>query len=1426
MPFRQFDLLKFNNFSFYNSSNFVNNSENFFDSLFYNSKLLDGSGRYTKPRGLLTTLNQIFTYREFEKYRKEHHRQRFRGVTPYWIQNSLKNRFNFKGFYSSPEARYEELLKRRYFSTGVYSAFDEEYFDKIAKRGRLSSLNYLADKRILEFVLKDNAKSNAQLKEENFFPKINHAWDLNKDISFFKNQINFVTDFSKSFSEKKSRKAEEITQDRDEYNFVKLGDKESKSEPKNPNIAIDLLLRDLNINSKYSFVKNQVDLSDPGLNDVERTKFKKVEKKNQKKLIEQATAVAGIEASEVLKFFRPRRFSESFEDEKFKSRKKLKELIMEEAEEAIEMDEIKMEEQQDKKERKKEEEKEALNSHNVATRPSTNKFGKRHQIRHKLSPSNYGSVTKKQILMMGGSLPKQSLENSVLKIDSKGSGSYNFEEAKKRLNHLAKFTTEMPMSPLLKFINSPGYKGDFLINKRFPYHFSKMFPGSSDYFLYNIEKTAAIDKGYRRDSLRHGWKKGFVTSQGLHQKGVRKFFSSPSNISNEMENLRLIQPRFYKSRSKKRFMGSLNSSVGSSYGVNHKASYKASNLIKDFEHQKTFKKALKDGGLFLKKKKALVKSLRDGTRTPKWYMPNSVRRFIRPYNKVLMHMPYLYSKWFTQNPRLSFSVNMDLLSVFASNNYDEFHYICVQSLFLLKRKIMYNVVNLKLVPKKYKILYFAQISNFETNSTKVSENFLSSVRFIFLKTLLVYFISLSRFLKELSFFDLLDTLYSYYIFYLDILFTNKFFYFRLLVNPAVSKFRHDSLISSDVLFENFFYYDYAAKRVLSQIATSNSTIGGWNNPLGISGQYIPGLNFYMKQSSFNFNYQYPDFFSGRAFSPESLILNNLFRQNNKIFGNELFFGEFPVSSNYRPSWHFLPYRIFSPISPFVEYELLQNSLFSKPVKQTRWRLPLNSLRRVYDVYPNHLHAFFSIFVPETNVIVGHDATLPIKLKSFHYMLRKDPLHRRKLERYLSQNSNQLFKHLELFPAALRLKQLHVLTNLNKLVNFTPLVNRRRLSIRLRLWSPIRFNFYYFFNWKTFLHKFSANDLVGFRAYKLNPFFDLYQGQVPLTLKQKALQHLVVSQLPHLELDSRRRVPTKIGLKEFSLLIYHFFNYVNQNFKDKGYSVSERKISRYVNRKLYPYMPNFVYSYNLQKRVKDQNPKTKLLKFFALRKKYFAGHSLGYLILNSHENKDKRMLLSSLWGSLIEKKNKKEEDIFKEMDENFSFMLNSLEKNKKDKGELQEGTLLSFMSSPWKGKKKEKASTWFSSLVKLRKEKEREMRKGKNLTWLPFLWTMLTGKNELDLFVLDSWKEKNVPRKIGFDFSTGFFIRRHNAQRKVVRSKFIYKILKIQDSIVPTLEGPARTLTMLDRWFFRSALFPLITERVILIKITGILNGYQ
>ncbi len=94
------------------ASNYVLDFDNFIANLEFNAKSIDGSGRHNRPKGVSQSLDKIFTYREYEKYRKEHHRQRFRGISPHWIQTSFKNRASFKRYYQSPDFVKSRVTKR------------------------------------------------------------------------------------------------------------------------------------------------------------------------------------------------------------------------------------------------------------------------------------------------------------------------------------------------------------------------------------------------------------------------------------------------------------------------------------------------------------------------------------------------------------------------------------------------------------------------------------------------------------------------------------------------------------------------------------------------------------------------------------------------------------------------------------------------------------------------------------------------------------------------------------------------------------------------------------------------------------------------------------------------------------------------------------------------------------------------------------------------------------------------------------------------------------------------------------------------------------------------------------------------------------------------------------------------------------------
>ncbi len=69
-----------------------------------------------------------------------------------------------------------------------------------------------------------------------------------------------------------------------------------------------------------------------------------------------------------------------------------------------------------------------------------------------------------------------------------------------------------------------------------------------------------------------------------------------------------------------------------------------------------------------------------------------------------------------------------------------------------------------------------------------------------------------------------------------------------------------------------------------------------------------------------------------------------------------------------------------------------------------------------------------------------------------------------------------------------------------LVQNQPVTKLGVLGEMNRVVDTFRNNGYYKFNWHTFLHRFSSDDLVGYRRYKLSPYFDLYQGTISLSLK--------------------------------------------------------------------------------------------------------------------------------------------------------------------------------------------------------------------------------------------------------------------------------------------------------------------------------------
>lgn len=1067
-----------------NNDYFVENLELFSENLFHHSNSIDGSGRHNRPKNSAQTLDKIFTYREYEKYRHEHHRQRFRGITPHWVQNTFKNRSNFRHFYKSPDKRKRimtRILLNRMFQyvKRSRSRFSPKRLNRISFYNFLNDQKFfqgLSSKNRLDYSTNNNIRNSVNLVDTSGATN-NVAINFNKS-SLYHNKSMSPSKFIKSYSSIRSKR--------------------------------DSLFTALKFNVRAG---NIPELS--GLKREERY-FK------HKGLLKKHSHTNFFFAKNV-KYNEQKVFDNRLTYPFWYGNKK--------------------------------------------------KFNK--YSRNKSSP-----------LFFNSELLNKKYLSKVFHINNYAN--FNFLDRETPRNLRLQTPTGFYKNGG-NFINTKNYSPS---NQLFvsPRSYSLKVKGGSffsgDQYVKDLAENR-FDTKIDYPPARHSIKEAMIEP-----------------------NYR-TSPRYLRTlRGRKRIAHFLNSNtIGGLHSRRVRNPYMNPNLIAS---------------------ESIKRRRRKFKRKNSYKYPINIKRFIRPFSKVIMSIPYLYSKWFTQNPRLSTAVDNEMLRVFSNNNYDELNYIFVQSLLLLKRKIMFNVINIKLISYKHKILYFTTFNNAydseHNQKNSLYEEFYSSINIIgqYVKTIFKYLQSGDFFIYL---YRLRHSISSFF-------FENEFFFVRLLHNPLVHRFRHDSSVSSDFSFFQDFYYQQTSKRLLAQISFSSHSLGGWNNPLGLDGQYSPGLNFYSKGSvGFNFNYQQDDLFSGRFFAPEILLDNNLIRQNKDSLDRNYFFNEFYLNPNYKKSWHFLAFRVSSPISPFMEYERPHFLIFQKNIKSKVLRMPLNSLRRVRDIYPNYLKSFFSTLSLDNTKSTTHDITLPLKMKLLNFHLKvNDAFYRRNLVNFF--NKEQLMpEYVKKFSKTLRYKQFKVLSEFHNRMNLATLVNKRRFSLRKRIWSPFRYNFYYKFNWRTFLHKYSISDPIGFRQYKLSPFFDLSNGYIPKSLKIRALQHLIVSQIPRFEIDSRRRLPLNTSQKEFSLLFFSYFNYVGKNFSDTGYQEIGNKIFKYVNRKAYP----FLTSYFIEGNRKHSS------KFWNLYDTFFKGKSKNYIFKNTTTKSSLKLpKYNSIGTSLISQDlNKKE-----------------------------------------------------------------------------------------------------------------------------------------------------------------------------------------
>lgn len=1047
---------------------FTDGFDVFSTNLFANVISIDGSGRHNRPRSAAQTLNNIFTYREYEKYRKEHHRQRFRSISPYWLQNSFRNRAHYTYGYRSPENK-----KRRQMHTALVTMLKrvarmDRYKIHPAHTSRISYFGSLNPEGVTSVLMNSQRDAVGRLTNDHDNSAINFIDAVDgiqtSDVNFHKDRFMRA---ARSFSATRHAALNSIRRSKHlkDAMFKQLFERQGSLLPEKRLQPVALP------SYEHRFFRTPLHQS-ADLNFSEYNILANIEEGSKKEpgLPMELNGDSGAISSTI-----PR--AESTVSESLRGSPSKAKLIYQKSgyssffggySKYLINQEL-----------------EALKSLNYATSfySDGGNFvnAKKQSVRHDL----FQTPAVKSPFMF------DSVDNLDL-----------FYELMSELQRKAKDRTQSVMSPK-----------ELLEERR------KSVSPRAEGASVGVRQRAGVD-AYSATSPRY---------------------------------LRIVKPR-------KKMAGLAHDIIGGipSIARRNKASYPdvlAKRTTPRGEHRRS------SPGV-------------------KRY-PVNVKRFVRSKSRVLMYIPYLYSKWFTQDPRLSMAVNQELLTIFINNQYDEFNYICVQALLLLKRKIMFNIVNLKFISYKQKILYFSPLvwdsqMQYSSFSMRWIDTLLSdAVKFLFK----FYW----TFLEKVKLQSVFVYLYSCRRELLSFFFQTDFKYVRLLYNPLVERFGHNSLVSSDMLFFEDFYYKQTAKRVLLQIALKGHSVGGWHNPLGLAGQYIPGLSFYSKGSPFfNFSYQYSDFFSGRQFSPEILMDNNLKRRNSEFFDRNFFFNEFFIPATYRGAWHFLAFRIKGPVSPFIEYDRLHNFpayLPSSSVKHMHRRLPLLSFRRVHEIAPDHLKGFFSTLVTDSSALIGHDITLPLKLKLLNYALRSNFEYQRKLHQFFNSSASQMKSRILLFSQALKAKQLSVLTEFHNRVNMETLVNKRRLGFRRNVWTPFRYNNYYRFNWRTFLHRFSSSDEIGFRRYKLSPFFDMFQGGSVLSLKTRALQHLVVSQIPRVELDSRRRIPVDMSPKEFNLLLFLYFKYVNANFSNNGYSRLDSKIFKYVNRKVHPFLTVFLLDRN-------------------------------------------------------------------------------------------------------------------------------------------------------------------------------------------------------------------------------------------------------
>ena len=244
-------------------------------------------------------------------------------------------------------------------------------------------------------------------------------------------------------------------------------------------------------------------------------------------------------------------------------------------------------------------------------------------------------------------------------------------------------------------------------------------------------------------------------------------------------------------------------------------------------------------------------------------------------DNIAMFIPYKYSKWYTNNPRLSLKINSEFLNFFLINQISEIKYIFYQSVFLLKRKLMFDVFMLKSYKYKQNILYNINLNCYENNN-KTKEN----AEFLFKKFSHINFSYFFNF-KNYIFFN----------------FMKDFFLF----NPSIFS-------------NNIFYnsqkeiYFKASKNLYKDIGLfyQNSRIRG-----GVNYQLIFNVidSFYLPFKNIDF--------SDKAYYPKIEERRSLFYFLNQHSNRGMLINKTSKNNH----WKIFPFLIESPKHPFKIHEV-------------------------------------------------------------------------------------------------------------------------------------------------------------------------------------------------------------------------------------------------------------------------------------------------------------------------------------------------------------------------------------------------------------------------------------------------------------------------------------------------------------------------